>query len=42
VTFGVQVAWIVLRLVPGRVWLAIGEGFAEIMPWLFISTMLDN
>jgi hypothetical protein len=31
VTFGVQVAWIVLRLIPCKAWLAIGEAFAEMM-----------
>jgi hypothetical protein len=39
VTFGVQVAWMVLRLIPGKVWLAIGEGFAEMMPWIFIANI---
>jgi hypothetical protein len=39
VTFSVQVAWMVLRLIPGKVWLAIGEGFAEMMPWIFIANI---
>jgi hypothetical protein len=29
----------VLRLIPGKVWLAIGEGFAEMMPWIFITNI---
>jgi hypothetical protein len=39
VTFGVQVAWIVLRLIPGKAWLALGEGFAEIMHCVFVATL---
>jgi hypothetical protein len=39
VTFGVQVAWMVLRLILGKVWLGIGEGVAEMMPWIFIANI---
>jgi hypothetical protein len=39
VTFGVQLAWIMLRLIPGNAWLAIGEAFAEMMPLIFFWTL---
>jgi hypothetical protein len=29
-------AYALVKLVPGRVWLAIGEAFADAMPWIFI------
>jgi hypothetical protein len=25
-----------VKLVPGKAWLALGEGFADAMPWIFI------
>jgi hypothetical protein len=27
------------KLVPTKVWLAIGEGVAETMPWIFIASI---
>jgi len=39
VTFGVHVAWMIPRLIPGDVWLTIGEAFAEMMPWIFIANI---
>jgi hypothetical protein len=29
----------IVKLVPGRVWLAIGEGLAEMMPWIMIANI---
>jgi hypothetical protein len=37
--FGFQMAWVVLRLIPGKAWLAIGEGFVEMTPWIFIASI---
>jgi hypothetical protein len=34
-----QMTWVVARLIPGRVWLAIGEGLADVMPWIFIGLL---
>jgi hypothetical protein len=39
---GLQATYLVgwcLSWIPGRVWLAIGEAFAEMMPWIMISTL---
>jgi hypothetical protein len=41
VTFSVQMAWMVLRLVPGKAWLAVGEAFCDMLPWIMISTLSD-
>ena len=39
VTFGVQGVWMALRLIPGKVWLTLGEAFCEMSPWIFIATL---
>jgi hypothetical protein len=39
VTLGVQMAWVVLRLIPGKVWLAIGEACVEMAPWLCLASI---
>jgi hypothetical protein len=28
-----------LMLIPGKVWLALGEAFAEMMPWIMIANI---
>jgi hypothetical protein len=31
--------WVVLRQVPGKAWLALGEGLGEMMPWIMIANI---
>jgi hypothetical protein len=39
ITFWTQMAWIVLRQIPARVWLALGEAFCEMMPWIMLANI---
>jgi hypothetical protein len=48
VLFDVQTAFVglacfvtgyALMLIPGKAWLALGEGLAEMAPWIWISTL---
>jgi hypothetical protein len=39
VASGVVIAAASLMLIPAKAWLALGEGFAEMMPWLMIANI---
>jgi hypothetical protein len=39
ITFWTQVVWLIAREIPSGVWLAIGEAFAEMVPWILIANI---
>jgi hypothetical protein len=39
ITFWAQMTWIALRQIPGRVWLALGEALAEMLPWIMLANI---